>query len=679
MITAAGIGSGLDIESLVTQLIAAERAPVENRLLQQDARITAELSAFGTFKGALSAFQSSLADLASPGNFGRRVGNSSDEDILEALSDGTAVNGSYDITVGQLAQAHSLASGAYASSDTEVGTGTLTLRFGTTDYTPPDPGPESYNGFTVNPERGVATITIDASNNTLEGVRDAINAADTGVNATIVNDGSGFRLLLSSEQTGAENSIEISVDDTGDGDSLDNAGLSALAFNSSANNLSQTVAAEDASFTVNGLQISSADNVVTDVIEGLDFTLKDVTGSAPVTVNVTEDTDALKEIITGFVDGFNGFVQTTNALTAFDTATGSAGALNGDFSVRSIVGQLRQVLVNAVEGFDGPFSNLSELGISTQSDGTLAIDDARMDAVLAQNYDDIVGIFAEVGLPSNSAIEYVTATEDTLVGSYAVEITQAATRGQLVGATAGFPLTIDADNDNFTIKIDGITSGSVSLTQGSYASGDLLAAELQARINGDSAIAQAGARVDVVYNGDHFEFTSREYGGSSTVELISVDTNSAAQLGLSVGAGVNGLNVAGTIDGVAALGSGKTLTATLGSDANGLQIRVNGSALGSYGEVAFSRGIAYQLDKLSTGFLDVEGILDTRTDTLQDRSEEIDEQRERLDRRMEGLEARYRAQFTALDTLLSQLQTTSDFLAQQLSNLPGAGSLNNNN
>ncbi len=679
MITAAGIGSGLDIESLVTQLIAAERAPVENRLLQQDARITAELSAFGTFKGALSAFQSSLADLASPGSFGRRAGNSSDEDILVAQSDGTAVNGSYDITVSQLAQAHSLASGAYAGTDTEVGTGTLTLRFGTTDYTPPDPGPESYNGFTVNPERGVATITIDTSNNTLEGVRDAINDADIGVNATIVNDGSGFRLLLSSEQTGAENSIEISVDDTGDGNSLDNAGLSALAFNSSANNLSQTVAAEDASFTVNGLQISSAENQVTDVIEGLDFTLKDVTGSAPVTVNVTEDTEALKEIITGFVDGFNGFVQTTNALTAFNAATGTAGPLNGDFSVRSIVGQLRQVLVNAVEGFDGPFSNLSELGLSTQTDGTLAIDDARMDAVLAQNYDDIVGIFAEVGLPSNSAIEYVTATEDTLVGSYAVEITQAATRGQLVGATAGFPLTIDADNDNFSIKIDGITSGNVSLTQGSYASGDLLAAELQARINGDSAIAQAGARVDVVYNGDHFEFTSREYGGSSTVELIAVDTNSAAQLGLSVGAGVNGLNVAGTIDGVAALGSGKTLTATLGSDANGLQIRVNGSAIGSYGEVAFSRGIAYQLDKLSTGFLDVEGILDTRTDTLQDRSEEIDEQRERLDRRMEGLEARYRAQFTALDTLLSQLQTTSEFLTQQLASLPGAGSLNNNN
>jgi len=404
MITAAGVGSGLDIESLVTQLIAAERAPVENRILRRDAQITAELSAFGTFKSALSTFQNNLGDLNVLSNFGRRTGVSSDADILEATSNGTAVSGSYDVSVTQLAKSHSLASGAYSASDDVVGTGTLTIRFGTTDYTPPDPGPEAYNSFTVNPERGVATITLDSSNNTLEGVRDAITATNIGVNATIVNDGSGFRLLLSSDQTGLENSIEIAVDDTGDGNSLDDAGLSRLAFNADATNLAQTVAAQDASFTVNGLSISTPENVASGVIEGIDLTLKAVTGASPVTVSVDEDVDALKEIVTTFVNGFNGFVQTTNALTAFDVASGTSAPLQGDFSVRSIVGQVRQVLTNAVEGFDGPFSNLSELGISTQLDGTLAIDDAQLTSVLTENYDDVVGLFAAVGLPSDSSV-----------------------------------------------------------------------------------------------------------------------------------------------------------------------------------------------------------------------------------------------------------------------------------
>ncbi|MDX1734737.1 MAG: flagellar filament capping protein FliD, partial [Halioglobus sp.] len=458
MITAAGVGSGLDIESLVTQLVAAERGPVESRILQQDARITSELSAFGTFKGALSAFQTSLADLNVLSSFGRRTGVSSNSDVLEATSDGTAVNGSYDIAVTQLAKAHSLASGSYATTDEIVGTGTLTLRFGTTDYTPPDPGPEAYNGFTVNPERGVATITIDSSNNTLEGVRDAINAAEVDVNATIVNDGNGFRLLLSSQQTGLENSIEISVDDTGDGNSTDAAGLSALAFNSAATNLSQTVAAQDANFTVNGLPISTPENVANDVIEGIDLTLKDVSGATPINVSVSEDTEALKELITGFIDGFNSFVTTTNALTAFDVASGTGGPLQGDFSVRSISGQLRQVLTNAVEGFDGPFSNLSELGIATQVDGTLAINDTTLNTVIEENFDDIVGLFAAVGLPSDSTVNYLSSTEDTVVGSYAVEITQAASRGQLVGGIAGFPLTVDANNDEFSIAVDGINS-----------------------------------------------------------------------------------------------------------------------------------------------------------------------------------------------------------------------------
>ncbi|MEH6616215.1 MAG: flagellar filament capping protein FliD [Porticoccus sp.] len=678
MLTATGIGSGLDIEGLVTQLVAAERSPADTRLTRQEITLTAELSAFGSFKGALSSFQSSLSSLNTLSTFGQRTATSSNEDIVTVSAEADAATSSYDLTVTQLANSHSLASDSYASVSDAVGTGTITIRFGTTDYTSPDPGPESYNSFAVNPERGVATINIDSSNNTLEGVRDAINDADIGVAAVIVNDGSGYRLLMSSESTGDENSLEISVDDTGDNNDIDSSGLSALAFNSSAINLTQTVAAQNAVFTINGLTISHSDNAANNVIDGVDITLKDVTSTEPVTVSVAEDRAGVKEAITDFVSSYNSFIETVNSLTAYDADIGSAGALQGDFSARSITSQLRQVLSNAVEGFKGPFDSLSEIGITTQSDGTLATDSGDLDAVLENYFDEVVGMFAAVGFSSDSNIGFVTSTEETVVGSHAINITQLSTKGQLLSAVATFPLDIDDDNDNFTLKVDGVTSGSISLTQGNYTSGAALAAELQSRINGDSALAGEGVTATVVFNVDHFEITSDRYGSASKVEVIAIDTNTTAELGFSIATGTNGLNVAGTIGGVAASGAGQTLSGALGSDAEGLALLIDGGTTGDRGTVDFSQGIAYQVNLMVTSFLESDGILDSRTDGLQDRIDDIGDQREVLSRRMESIEARYRAKFNALDMLLSRLQGTSNFLTQQLSSLPKPDSLASN-
>jgi len=273
----------------------------------------------------------------------------------------------------------------------------------------------------------------------------------------------------------------------------------------------------------------------------------------------------------------------------------------------------------------------------------------------------------------------VSSTDETVVASHAINISQIATQGQLIGAAAGFPLDIDDDNDALTIKVDGVTSNSISLTQGTYASGADLAAELQARINGDAALAAAGAKVTVEFNTDHFEITSDRYGSASTVEITAIDTNTTAELGFSVATGTGGVDVAGTIAGVAATGSGQILTGAAGSDAEGLKIEIRGGATGDRGTVDFSQGIAYQLNTMITNFLEADGSLDSRTDGIQDRIDDIDDQREALDFRMELLEARYRAQFNALDGLLAQLQTTSDFLTQQLASLPEAGALVNGN
>jgi len=676
----AGIGSGLDLESLITGLVAAERTPTESRLTRQEISLTAELSAFGLYKGALSSFQSSLAKLSTLGTFSQRLASSSDEDIVNISAGADAATANYDLAVTQLAKSHSLASGSYSSVSDTVGTGTITIRFGSTDYTSPDPGPESYNSFSVNPEKGVATITIDSTNNTLEGLRDAINDADIGVSAAIINDGTGYRLLLNSASTGEENSLEISVDDSGDGDDLNNSGLSSLAFNSGATNLSQTVAAQDAIFSINGLTINSSENTVNDVIDGVDLTLKNVTGATPISLSIAEDQASVKEAITDFVGAYNSFIETVNNLTSYNSDTGRAGVLQGDFSARSITSQLRQVLTNAVDGFgETTFSSLSEIGITTQVDGTLNVSSGDLDTVLASNFDEIVGMFAAVGFPSDDNIDFVSSSDQTAVTNHAINITQIATKGQLIGAVAAFPLDIDDDNDSFSIKVDGITSNSITLTQGNYTSGADLAAELQARINGDTALSGGGATVTVTFNTDHFEITSDRYGSGSHVEVLTVDANTSSELGLSVIAGTNGLDVTGTIGGVAALGSGQFLAGAVGSDAEGLKLLIQGGVTGDRGTVDFSRGIAHQLDALITNFLKADGALDSRTDGIQDRIEDIEDRRERLDFRMEALEARYRAQFNALDSLLAQLQSTGDFLTQQLASLPKAGSLLNRN
>jgi flagellar hook-associated protein 2 len=675
MLTATGIGSGLDIENLVTQLIAAERAPTDNRLTRQEAQLTAELSAFGAFKGALSGFQTSITDLNNFSKFGQYTASSSDNEVLGVSADSTAAAGSYEVAVTQLAKAHSVASGGYTSASDTVGSGTLTIRFGATDYTQPDPGPESYNSFTLNPERGVATIAIDSSNNSLEGVRDAINDADIGVSAAIVNDGSGYRLLLSSEKTGAENSLEISVDDTGDSDHLDANGLSALAFNGAAANITQTVAAQDAVFSINGLSISSSENTASNVIDGVDIALKDLSGSALITVTIAEDRDSVKKAIDSFVAGYNGFVKNVNALTSYNADTGAASVLQGDFSARSIASQMRRTLTDSVAGFNGPFSSLSEIGITTRSDGSIELDSAQLDSVLDDNFDQIAGLFVQLGLPTDSNVNYVNASSETALGNYAVNVTQLASQGQLLAGAASFPLDIDADNDNLSVKVNGIESGSISLSQGNYASGDLLAAELQSRINGDSVFADGGMAVTVVFSVDHFEITSNRFGSDSTLEITALDTNSTGELGFSVGTGVDGVDVAGTIGGIAATGIGQLLSGATGSDMEGLQLIVDGGTTGNRGEVAFSRGIAFQLNTLITGFLNSDGILESRTDGIQERVEGITDRREELSRRIDALEIRYRSQFNALDILLSQLRTTSDFLTQQLAALPEAGLL----
>ena len=667
-ITSSGVGSGLDIESLVTQLVAAERSPTENRLVQAAAQYQGQISAFGALKGALSEFQSSLSSLQSLSTYNGRNATVSDSDALTVSAGSAAVAGSYAIEVNSLAKAHSLASGSYTATTDAVGEGTLSFRFGTTDYTGPDPGPESYNGFVLNADKAASTVTIDSSNNTLAGIRDAVNDADIGVNASIINDGSGFRLLFASVDTGAENSLEVSVTESG------SAGLSAFAFNASTTNLSQTVAAQDASLNVNGLPVTSASNTVSSVINGLDLTLKAETSGVPVDVSVSRNSASITGALNSFISAYNGLIDTTNALSSYDPATNEAGLLLGDATLRGISSRLRSELNTAISGV-GPYDTLASIGITTDGDGKFALNQANLDKVLEEDFDALSALFAAQGVPSASGVNYISSSDKTSIGDYALEISQVATQGvNTATASTGFLASMDITglNDSFKLKVNGVQSGEITLNQATYANGDALAEELQTKINGDESFSTGGITVAVSFDSGTgaFSITSERYGSDSQVEITEADTDTASTLGFSVSTGTDGVDVEGTIGGVSATGVGQRLTAATGSDAEGLALLITATNTGSLGAVNFTRGLADGLDTLLDNFLGADNILEVRLDGLQDRIDQLDEDGVVLDRRMEALETRYRLQFGNLDALLSTLNNTSNFLTTQLANLP---------
>jgi len=672
-ISSPGIGSGLDVASLVQQLVNAERAPAEARLTRKEARLQAQLSALGSVKSALSSFRGKVSALAEAAAFARMRASASDEDTVAASVGEGAAAGSYSVTVSKLARAHALASAAFSDPSDVVGTGTLTIRFGKTVY---DPATDSYTSFTQNPDVPSLKLTIDSSNNTLAGIRDAINAADADVQAAIVNDGSGYRLVLTSKRTGENYSMEVSVSGDGDGDDTDNAGLSRLAFNASATNLEQTVAAQDASLTINGLSVTSASNTVEGAIEGLTLELK-ATTSAAVTVEVALDRGAIESAVQEFVDGFNELVDAIRSVSSYDAATQTAGVLIGDAALRTIESRLRRLISEPVEAAGGSYRALVDIGIRTGKDGRLELDRAALGKALDADREGVAALFAAYGRPTDTFVRFEKAGDATEPGTYAVKVTALATRGYYNGAgvlpdfSAGGTVTIDASNDTFALKVDGVQSGTVTLTQGTYSSGEALAAEIEARINADKALKDAGVSVDVSYDAANARLvvTSARYGSASTVELTAVDTNTASTLGFSVGAGTAGTDVAGSIGGVAATGSGQVLTGAKGSPAEGLALRIVGGGTGDRGSVAFTRGVAAVLDDLIGEYLADDGLLDAREEGLKAGIDRVAEERERLERRLQALEARYRARFTALDVLLGQLSTTSAYLQQQLNQL----------
>ena len=366
IISSLGVGSNLDLNGLLTQLTGAERLPLK-AIDARAASYTTKLSAYGKLQSSLDNLQTTSAKLANLNLFKGVKADSSFTTVLTGTAEATAVAGSYAINVSQLAQAQSLATTGQASSTASVGSGTLTFKIGSGSPT---------------------DVTVGASNS-LEGIRDAINATkNLGVSASIVNDGgvTPYRLLLVSSKTGEASKIDITV---GGGD----AALGALMNNNSVDpkTMTETVTAKNAQLTVNGLAITSATNTVVGSIQGVTLSLVK-TGDSTLTVG--RDTASALSAINAFANNYNSLLNVGKTLTSFDPTSKKGSALSGDSTLRNLQVQLRSALTSPQSGSTGDFTMLSNIGVSFQKDGTLTVDASKLDKALSSNMDGVGKLFA---------------------------------------------------------------------------------------------------------------------------------------------------------------------------------------------------------------------------------------------------------------------------------------------
>lgn len=409
-ISSLGAGSGIFSADLVDQLVNAERRPVELRLDRRANEAQTKISAFGALRSALEALKTPLQTLTSPDGLKALQASSSNESVATVNVDpAVASRGSYSVNVTQLAQAQSLASETFADSDTTtVGTGTMT--------------------FTVN---GVTTdVTVDNSNNTLQGLADTINGANGGLSAGVVDTGSGFRLVLSSDESGLENSIQVSVTD-GDGNNTDALGLSQFAFDGVAANLAETVAAKDALLEVNGIAVSRSTNTVEDVVEGVTFDLKSL-GSSSIKLN--RDPEEVTSRVQEFVDKYNGLQDIIDKAAGYNAASGTGGVLSGDSTIRAIERDLRSSLTTVPAGMESSsVRTLADIGFKTDpSTGKLEFDTTVFQEKLDADPQAVTALFSE-----QDGVDGIAGKIEATIERYL------ASDGALSGRTEGLNKSLD--------------------------------------------------------------------------------------------------------------------------------------------------------------------------------------------------------------------------------------------
>jgi len=437
-----GINSNLDTGGIIDNLVTLQSQPITivqaKRALEE-----AKLLSFQDLKNRLQSFKSVVNTLNTESRFlstnGTFSNNSSTDTNKVAIlaTTSSATSGTYSLVVNNLARETKLLSSGFESTASTVETGLLTLKVGST----------------------TTKITIDNSNNTLEGIRLAINNSGANIHANFLNDGSAsapVKLVISASKTGVDNAISVSL-----ASQLFGAGQQhAMTF-------TEAQTAQNASFVIDGVAVTKANNTVTDVISGATLQLESA-GSGIVTVS--PDEDAIKEKIQNYVDGFNEIMQYLTRELALTESTGETGVLFANFTVQNLQQTLREIITDKVVGINGSLDYLSQIGIRTQSDGTLTINDGDLSTAIAGNIENVTQLFSSAGAATNSAVNFVGFTSKTEPGTYNVRVSN----GVPQLATSGTTTFTDAvGNGNFFAgatgtKAEGLNFRIGNLTDGNY-------------------------------------------------------------------------------------------------------------------------------------------------------------------------------------------------------------------
>ncbi|NRA23489.1 MAG: flagellar filament capping protein FliD, partial [Oleispira sp.] len=535
-----GLGSGVLTNDLVEQIIGAEREASDKRFDRDEQILDARITAYGELKSLASTLQSATSALSLPSTAGSTTATSSDDSILTTEASILAEPGTYSVEVLNTAKAHSVVTDAYSSIDEIMGTGQIQISFGEITYD----GGGGFLSQDVDPTKGGAPIAIDDSNKTLSGIRDAINDADIGAQASIINDGAGYRLVITSEDTGKSNAMRImTLDDSG---GVATSGLSSIAYNEVQNGvgtMSETAKGEDALLRANGLTITRESNSIEEVVPGVTLNLLSADVGKSVSIVVAPDTAGIQEKIQDFVSAYNEFKQFSDELTSYNSDTDQAGLLLGDSTIRGIQSQIRSMISQPITGLSGTkYRSLTELGVNTDrtNDFLLEFDPAVFSAAMNEERESVISIMAKSGTADDAQIRYVNDSINTQPGSYDIEITQLATQaiyqgGSVAGLDFSSPVIIDDSNNNFSINLNG-TNEAITLTTGSYTTGQDLAKQIGFQINSNETYKQFGYNVTVEYDAtdNNFSITSNKYGEDSQISFTSTDSNTANTLGFNI-------------------------------------------------------------------------------------------------------------------------------------------------
>lgn len=739
-----GLGSGIDTESIITQLLKLDQTPI-TKLQKQQQTILNQQSAIGQVSAAVTSLQAAAESLNSTLGFSTVKAQSTDDTILKVSAASGAASGSHTLQVTQLAQTQKIGSIGLTSQTTALGVGGQIVLNGKAINVATTDSLQSIAANINSAQVGVSASIVSPTTNTYKlvlssttsGTANTINLSDAGggtilqttlglINAgtsvhnpitngaasnlfkdsatsigtllgqtapqagTIKIDGTDVAIDFATDSltaitgkinnagiTGVTASI-VTTTDPNSGESrqqLQIVGASTPTFTDSSNLLtnlgvlqntpkSELAAAKDATFKLDGLDITRSSNTVTDVLSGVTLNLIKDTGSPTTNFTVSPDVDTIKGRIQSFVSAYNQLGSTVGKLSAFDPDTLTGGPLFGDVATQNVLNSVTDILTGGVPGLTGQGATktlFSQIGLTLDKTNTLSVNDSDLTAALNNNLSDVARIFQAAGVATDSSISFVSATAKSkggVSGAYAIDITQVATQATL---TAGTTHSADDNPNTEILTFTGAQFGSIGKTV--LLSPNSSLDGIVSQINADKTL---GALISASNVGGKLALTSRQYGANSSFYVHS--SQGAANNNSGIGTtdlNATALDVAGTINGEVATGKGQFLTGNIGNaTTEGLQIRVTSTVPGQHGTISFSQGIAAQVKYYGKSASDsIDGALTKYASALNDQYTDIADEITRLQEGIKNHEVVLRTRFSAMEGAVSRLKSAGNSLA----------------